>query len=308
MDRAIEINHLSVVFHTESGQVHAVKDVSLTLKHGVITGLIGETGSGKSVMASAILRMLPFYAEVSGSIRYQGMEILEADHRTVRDLRRNHIGLIPQNPSESLNPARRILPQTAECFEGSRRERRNITYHNMEKMGLNNPEDTGRKYPFQLSGGMKQRAVSLFGMREQLDWMIADEPTKGLDMVVYQQVFESLQTLSRHGNRGMLVITHDLTLAVKLCDELAVLYEGEIVESGKAKEVLGYPQHPYTRGLLASLPQNGMHAMVAKPLEEVHGGCRFRPRCPLAGEKCTGYHPDLEETTLGRKVRCLRHD
>ena len=140
MDRAIEINHLSVVFHTESGQVHAVKDVSLTLKHGVITGLIGETGSGKSVMASAILRMLPFYAEVSGSIRYQGMEILEADHRTVRDLRRNHIGLIPQNPSESLNPARRILPQTAECFEGSRRERRNITYHNMEKMGLTEQE------------------------------------------------------------------------------------------------------------------------------------------------------------------------
>ena len=256
MDRAIEINHLSVVFHTESGQVHAVKDVSLTLKHGVITGLIGETGSGKSVMASAILRMLPSYAEVSGSIRYQGMEILEADHRTVRDLRRNHIGLIPQNPSESLNPARRILPQTAECFEGSRRERRNITYYNMEKMGLNNPEDTGRKYPFQLSGGMKQRAVSLFGMREQLDWMIADEPTTALDERIRWEILELFKEIRDKLGTSIVLVSHDLNAVRRVADRVCVMYAGKIIETGSTEEIFMCPGHPYTRALLKAMPDN----------------------------------------------------
>ncbi len=155
---------------------------------------------------------------------------------------------------------------------------------------------------------MKQRVISLFGMRKGLQWIIADEPTKGLDRVVYRQVYESLRNLSEKEGCGMVVITHDLTLAVKLCDELAVMYEGEIVEHGRAEEVLRFPLHPYTKGLLASLPENGMHAMPAKPTEPAARGCLFAVRCPQCKDQCRKSHPELEEVIAGRKVRCLQYD
>lgn len=308
MDETIEIRHLNVTFHTENGDVPAVKDVSLVLPYGKITGLIGETGSGKSVLASAILRMLPDYAEVSGSIQYQDKELLKAPAKTMRMLRRRQIGLIPQSPGESLNPSRRVMAQAAECFDGTRREKKETVWRHLAEQGFQNPKEISRAYPFQLSGGMKQRVISLFGMRKGLRWVIADEPTKGLDRVVYRQVYESLRGLAGNGSCGMVVITHDLTLAAKLCDELAVLYEGEIVEYGTAKELLQSPGHPYTKGLLASLPGNGMHAMPAKPTEPVKRGCLFADRCLQCTERCRNIHPELNVVSDERKVRCLQYD
>lgn len=308
MDETIEIRHLNVKFHTEHGDVPAVKDVSLILRYGIITGLIGETGSGKSVLASAILRMLPDYAEASGSIWYRGNELLEATAKMMRRIRRTQIGLIPQSPGESLNPSRRVIAQAAECFDGTRAEKTETVLQALRNQGFQSPGEVARAYPFQLSGGMKQRVISLFGMRKGLQWIIADEPTKGLDRVVYRQVYESLRNLSEKEGCGMVVITHDLTLAVKLCDELAVMYEGEIVEHGKAEEVLRFPLHPYTKGLLASLPENGMHAMPAKPTEPAARGCLFAVRCPQCKDQCRKSHPELEEVIAGRKVRCLQYD
>lgn len=307
MKDTIQIQHLDIVFQTRNAPVHALKDVSLTLLPNRITGIIGETGSGKSVMASAILRLLPDYARVTGEIRYQGQNLMELDPRKMRRIRRHHIGLIPQNPAESLNPSRKVLRQASECFDQCRKGNCQTVLHHLLSMGFSNPDQIASMYPYQLSGGMKQRIVSLFGMREQLRWIIADEPTKGLDTIVYQQVFQSLKKLAHSENYSMLVITHDLLLASRLCDDLVVLYEGEIVEKGKASEIISHPRHPYTRGLLRAMPQNGMHSMPAKG-ETPSEGCPFCGRCSVSTPQCKQIHPLLSTIKENLEVRCLNID
>lgn len=307
MDGSIEVRNLDVVFHSGRQKVHALKHASITLQEGKITGLIGESGSGKSVLALSLLRLLPAYAEIQGEIRYRGRNLLTLSPEQMRSVRRSEIALIPQDPSESLNPSRRGLAQVRECFVGSGKYRRNRSLENLKKLGFADPGAIGKMYPYQLSGGMKQRVVSQFGMRDNISWIVADEPTKGLDTIVFEQVYETLHSLVADGKTSMLVITHDLLLAYKLCDELAVLYEGEIVEQGPAKEVLMHPKHPYTAGLIRSIPHAGMEAMDLKP-DKNPAGCFFASCCPMAGDRCRSGAPELISLENQRKVRCFHYD
>ncbi len=307
MNDEIEIKDLDVTFQTDRISVHAVKNVSLSLKPNRITGLIGETGSGKSVMASAILRLLPDYAKIKGEITYQGKNLLQKTLGEMREIRRYQIGLIPQNPTEALNPSRKIYAQIGECFDQKGRSNYSSVLKLLQTMSFASPEQIGSMYPYQLSGGMKQRVVSLFGMREPLHWIIADEPTKGLDTIVYRQVFQSLQQLAQMKNRSMVVITHDLMLAERLCDDLAVMYEGQVIETGNASEILSNPFHPYTRGLIQSHPQNGMHPIPVKTAV-TNGGCSFWSRCSMRQERCRKINPCLCSISDNRKVRCLQYD
>lgn len=304
MSNEIQIRDLDVVFRTESVEIHALRGVTVTLEPDRITGLIGESGSGKSVLAMSILRLLPEYAAVQGSIQYQGQELLTVPRSFLRTLRRKEIGLIPQNPSESLNPSRRIGPQAAECFEGDKKRKRERVLCCLASVGFAAPQKIMRQYPYQLSGGMKQRVLSLFGMRDGLRWIIADEPTKGLDASAIRQTSDSLKSLAGKGAGGMLVITHDLKLARTLCDEIAVFYEGELVEKGRTHEIFSEPLHPYTAGLLRAMPENGMYPMPPKGEVPVNG-CLFCKRCSKKTERCGREHPQLYDTDHGRKVRCF---
>lgn len=307
MSDEILIKNLDVVFHTEAAKVHAVRGVTLTLKPGKITGLVGETGSGKSVLAMSILRLLPDYAQISGEIVYQGDDLLKKPAASMQNVRRYEIGLIPQNPSEALNPSRRIAPQVRECFDGSRKAKLQWICNYLSAVGFHKPKELLSFYPYQLSGGMKQRVVSLFGMRDRLKWIIADEPTKGLDFTVLQQVRDSLERITRDRKKSMLVITHDLNLAMSLCDEVAVLYEGEIIERGTARDVFENPLHPYTAGLIKAMPQNGMNPMRPKgPV--IWSRCPFYDRCPKSGENCAQAHPELHRYESDREVRCFLYD
>lgn len=303
----IVLQDATVHFAVSSGSVKAVDHVFASFRSGQISGLIGESGCGKSVLGLAILGLLPSYAQVSGDIFYDGINIVKASQQQLRTLRGREIGLIPQNPGDSLNPVRRIGVQLDEALmivEKNLKNRRLKADSILRSFGFTEPERVLRSYPFELSGGMQQRILCAIGISCSPDWVLADEPTKGLDRDLRQQVYETLFSMRQQGVEGMIVITHDLVLAEKLCDCVAVMYSGEILEMGQ--DVLKTPLHPYTQAFLDSLPQNGMKPMPGRPPQpgEIFTGCKFEPRCRHRTRRCLAEKPDSYE--LGdRMVRCF---
>jgi peptide/nickel transport system ATP-binding protein len=305
------IRNLEVRFRTPFGEVAALDQVDLTLVAGSVTGLIGESGSGKSVLGMSILRLLPANALVSGSIFFRGQDLLHLSPEDMRRLRGKTLGLIPQNPSDSINPVLKIRPQIREVFQAHERISRKREEEKTRRItGIFFEGEADRvlsSFAFQLSGGMQQRVVTIFGLAGSPRWIIADEPTKGMDAILRGQVYQLLARITESGEQSMLVITHDIAFARSLCRRIMVLYRGQVVEEGESRAVVHSPRHPYTQALLESLPSRGMKPMPPSG-DPPPRGCRFAPRCRRCTGDCLTTSPPLVAFSCGtgeRKVRCL---
>ena len=313
MQDDIVIEGLNVSFRSKHGETPVVRDVNVTFSSETITGLIGESGSGKSVLGMSILQLLPDTAAVSGTCRYHDMDLYALSEKEMCRIRGSEIGLIPQNPTESMNPVLSIGKQLKESItvhaRGKDREAAQRRDMLLQKFGFDEPERINRSYSFQLSGGMNQRVISTMGLMNKPNWVIADEPTKGLDAILRKQVYRVLKDIAETETRGMIIITHDISLAGALCDRLLVLYKGMIMEQGKTADILENPLHPYTKGLIGSLPEKGMHPIRrADPvMAEQCRGCSFAPRCEYADRRCMEELPPEKTLEDGRTVRCFHY-
>lgn len=304
----LHIQDFTVTFALPGLNVRAVDNVTVHFPAGQITGLIGESGCGKSVLGLAILGLLPPYAAVGGTIALDGQVLTS---QAFRKRLGTEIGLIPQNPADSLNPARTIAAHLKEALlpmKLSRRAARERAAQLLRDFGFPDPDRILRAYPHELSGGMQQRVLCAIGSACSPRWMLADEPTKGLDRDLRGQVQETLLSLRGRGVESMLIITHDLPLARGLCDSLAVMYAGQILEMGPG--LLEKPRHPYTRAFLDALPENGFQPIggVATRAGERLPGCPFAPRCPYAGDRCRRERPGAYSPEPGWMVRCFRYE
>ncbi len=307
----LTIEGLSVWFQGRQHRLKIVHDVSLTLKQHEILGIVGETGCGKSVLGLSVMQLLPPNALISGRVVFRGLDLTALRENDMRSLRGKEIALIPQSPSTSLNPMLRIGEQIAEVFElhrgSSKTEARRKGLALLRELDLPDADNSMAAFPHQLSGGMNQRVLVAVGMAAEPRLVIVDEPTKGLDAVRKNKVVHLLRRLALKGV-GMLLITHDFAVAGALAHRIAVMYAGEIVETGPTAEVLNCPRHPYTEGLLASIPSNGLKPIpgFSPSFLELPAGCRFEPRCSYAaGPICAARRPDMINLDGGRSVRCF---
>lgn len=310
MTGKIKIRDLKVSFHTPRSVVNALDKIDLELDREILTGLIGETGCGKSVLGMSILRLLPKNAQISGEISYNNKSILNMNREDLRWLRRKEISLISQNPSTSLNPIMKIGEQISESLyldgKYTKNEAKQFTYNILKKLKLAGVENKIDGYPFQLSEGMKERALAAIGIVREPAWIIADEPTKGLDALLRKTVYEIFKNIYEQTKAGMILITHDLRLSEKLCDRIVVMYGGQIIEDRKSKDIFVNPKHPYTRGLIGALPSKGFKAMPGSSpgLTDLPSGCRFHPRCSCSLALCSQSMPPLIRLSGDTKVRC----
>ena len=308
-DYCIELRDLVVHFPVRRGLVKAVDHVSVTFEEHQITGIIGESGCGKSVMGMAVLGLLPGYAKVCGEILYGGRNLRELSPKQMRRLRGRQLGLIPQNPGDSLNPVRRIggqIMEAAALIGVKREEQKKQTADLLLRFGFekNHLKRVEKAYPLELSGGMQQRALAAMGANARPKWILADEPSKGLDVELRKQMYDTLRKMKNECVDSMLIITHDITLARNFCDSVAVMYSGQIIEKGK--DILQNPKHPYTMGLMESLPENGFKPMrgIAPAPGQDFSGCKFAPRCPWAKAECWKKPPEFYSLD-DRIVRCF---
>ncbi|WP_125153009.1 ABC transporter ATP-binding protein [Clostridium rectalis] len=306
----IKIKNLNVSFLTNEGTVQTVDDISLKLEMGKVLGLIGETGSGKSVLGLSILNLLPSNACVSGEIFYKNINLLSLNKKLIRNFRGKDIAFIPQNPGTALNPIMKVGNQIGEGVKISKEIKESKVLNLLQRFLLSPPGKIKNSYPFELSGGMKQRVLASIGIFNNPNWIIADEPTKGLDAIVRQQVYETLHKITSNTDCGMLLITHDLILSKNLCNTIAVMYASDIIEIGKTSEVLENSKHPYTKGLILSQPHKGLKPMYgfAPSLINPPKGCKFYTRCPNKMDICSLKKPDFYKTKDGSKVRCFLFD
>lgn len=304
VDKNIYIQELSVAFPVKHGYLQAVDQITTQFDYGSITTIIGESGCGKSVLAQAILGMLPGYVQIGGQVRYQALDILTISSQIRQQLYRHTFGLIPQNPAESLNPLRKIYKQMADILllrqEDDRKHTRKTEL--LAFFGLTDGERVLQAYAHELSGGMQQRVLCAMGLANNPDWLIADEPTKGLDERVCSVVYDNLLKIKQTTACSLLIITHDIKLARLVSDQIAVMYAGQILEQGP--DVFTQPQHPYTQAFLAALPENGLQTMPDAYQQLVSIGCKFAPRCRFCTERCQQETPPVY-TVASAKVRCF---
>ncbi|MBI3062408.1 MAG: ABC transporter ATP-binding protein [Deltaproteobacteria bacterium] len=318
MAQLIEVKNLHTSFFTPDGEVKAVDGVSLEIEEGKTLGLVGESGCGKSVTALSIMRLVPSPPGkvVGGEILYRGRDLLKLDGEAMRKIRGNEISMIFQEPMTSLNPVFTIGNQIGEAIrlhQGlGRKETREKTIEMLRLVKIADPEQRIDDYPHQLSGGMRQRVMIAMALSCNPSLLIADEPTTALDVTIQAQILELMKELQQKLGMSLLLITHDLGVVAEQADEVAIMYAGKVVERAKAKEIFDRPLHPYTVGLLNSLPGAGNHkkkrldaipGMVPSPLE-LPGGCRFRDRCPKAAGICAEAEPPLEEKGKEHSVAC----
>ena len=309
----LELDKLSVGFLVKKKKINIIHDVSFKIAQHEILAVIGETGCGKSVTGSAILHLLPDNAVVSGSVKYKGEEILNMREREFRKLRGTEIACIPQSPATSLNPVMRAQTQVTECiikrkdFKGKKSEVKAQAHSIFERLGIGERE-IYRRYPCELSGGMCQRVLISMGAITHPSLLVVDEPTKAIDWMLRREVAELLKELRDSMDCAMLMITHDIDVARSIADRIAVMYAGEIVEIGSPQEIIENPRHPYTKGLIASLPSRGLNVMQGfmPSFEQLPSGCRFSDRCRYAFGQCTASEPETENNGQGHLVKCCR--
>lgn len=307
----LSIKDLKSHFITRDGMVRAVNQVSLDIFENETVGLVGESGCGKTVLALSILRLLSENTVVEGEISFRGKDLLRLGEEEMRGIRGKEIAQIFQNPLSSLNPVLSIELQVLEPFMLHRgmklAEARDRAISMLRAAKIPSPVERGKEYPHQYSGGMRQRAMIAMGLACNPALIIADEPTKGLDVTIQAQIIELMRELVKDRGASMLIITHDLAVAAELCDRIAVMYSGEIVEVSGIRDFFNRPCHPYCMGFLLSLPSNGMKPIPGSSpsLINVPEGCRFHPRCEYAMERCKTEHPDMYGTDSRRKVRCF---
>lgn len=317
----LEVSALSLGFRIREGKVRAVRGVSFHVGESEAVGIVGESGCGKSVTAQSILRLLPSPPAVvqGGSIRYRGEELLGKSEREMRALRGREIGMVFQDPMTSLNPTLTVGYQLSEPLRKhlamSRVQASAKAVDLLREVGIPEPERRARQYPHELSGGMRQRVLIAMALACEPALLIADEPTTALDVTIQAQILRVLKERQRERGFSILLITHDLGVVAELCDRILVMYAGQVVESGPAREVLTNPQHPYTRGLLRSAPsldndrQAPLHPIDGTPPGMLHPppGCAFGDRCDDAMAVCMQREPEAHEVGSGRVARCWLH-
>jgi len=293
----LKIEGLRVYFNARGRIVKANNGVDLEIRENEILGLIGETGCGKSILGRAIMRLLSETAGIKGKIVYRGENLLDLSEDRMRQIRGKEIAMMLQNPSTSLNPVLTVGEQITEVY----RYHNGVTREEAKKKASNMLELVGidskrmREYPHQFSGGMKQRVMIAIGLALNPRILIADEPTTGLDFSMKKQILDLMSELIRSRDMSMLLITHDLEVAKRMCDRIAVMYAGELFEIAPAEKILSEPKHPYTQDLLDSLPRKGLKPIpgASPSLTSPPGGCRFHPRCRYKNDECSEKHPDV---------------
>jgi oligopeptide/dipeptide ABC transporter ATP-binding protein len=312
----LRVRHLRTSFKTRGGLVKAVDGVSFDVHRGQTLGIVGESGSGKSVMALSLLRLVPPPGRiVSGQVLLQGVDLLQLSEREMEKVRGSGIGLILQDPMTSLNPVLTIGDQITETLRAhrhmTRRDQVRAAVELLRRVRLAAPEQRMRAYPHQLSGGMRQRVASAIAFACDPVVLIADEPTTALDattQVVYLRLLRELQAAS---GMAIVFITHDFGVVASVCDQIAVMYAGRIVESGDVQSVFAHPAHPYTRALLAAVPDldadvDRLEAVPGQPpaLDALPPGCPFAERCPLVAERCRVVYPAATTVGEGHVANC----
>ncbi|MBQ43431.1 MAG: peptide ABC transporter ATP-binding protein [Gemmatimonadetes bacterium] len=308
----LRVENLVTRFHTYDGVVRALEGVSFEVREGEIFGLVGETGCGKSVTTYSTLRLLPSTGRVhSGRITLSGESLLDASESRMREVRGGEIAMIFQDPLSALNPVMRVGDQIAESvwLHDDLPDADAVAVRVEEVLGevrMPDPAGAARAFPHELSGGMQQRVMIAMALAGRPKMLIADEPTTALDVTIQSQVLQLLRQLKQEAGLTVLLITHDLGVVAELCDRVAVMYAGTIVETAPVEELFSDPKHPYTQGLLAALP-GASETLAPVPgrvpdLLAPPSGCRFHPRCPLAVDRCRAEAPELRGDT--RQVAC----
>ncbi len=312
----LEVRNLRTHFFTRAGVVKAVDDVSFSVKAGQVMGLVGESGSGKTVTGFSIIGLVDPPGRITGGqILFKGRDLATLPEAEMRGLRGNRIAMIFQDPMMTLNPVLRIDTQMIETVQAhakvSREEARQRSRDALGQVGIPSPDERLQSYPHQFSGGMRQRVAIAIALLHKPDVIVADEPTTALDVTIQGQILAEAQKLCANFGTALIWITHDLSVVAGLADDIAVMYAGKVVESGPVEQVLDAPLHPYTLGLIGSVPSRNHRG---EPLRQIPGmtpsllnlpaGCAFRSRCPRAEPRCAE-PPPMAEYRPGRFARCI---
>jgi oligopeptide/dipeptide ABC transporter ATP-binding protein len=313
----LDIQGLKTYFHAEYGLVNAVDGVDLKIDEGETLGLVGESGSGKTVTALSIMRLISFPGRIiEGKIIFNGENLLDKNENDMTAIRGSKISMIFQDPMTSLNPVLKIGSQVAEVFNThqhlDRSEIMKKTIEMLEMVGIGDAATRQREYPHQFSGGMRQRVMIAMALSCNPRLLIADEPTTNLDVTIQAQVLELMKELKKKLGTSILLITHDLGVVAEMSDKVAIMYAGKIMEYSDSERVFTMHMHPYTEGLLESIPRLDVHVNRLRVIPGVvpeavnfPSGCRFHPRCQYAKTICSKEEPQLVEIKPGHAVRCL---
>jgi peptide/nickel transport system ATP-binding protein/oligopeptide transport system ATP-binding protein len=319
-DTVLSVRELKTYFYTRKGVVKAVDGVSFDLHKKEALGIVGESGSGKSMTCFSIMRLVPDPPGkiVGGEVLLNGQDLLKLSSREIRKIRGRGISMSFQDPMTYLNPVMRVGDQIAEAIllhnDVSKPNAFEMAVEAMRLTEINNPEKRAHDYPHQLSGGMRQRILISMALACNPDVMIADEPTTALDVVVQKEILNLLRNLRNELSTGMIIVSHDLGVVAEVCEKVAVMYAGSIVEISSTKELFENPLHPYTIGLMESIPRpdRGKQRLLTIPgsvpdLINPPSGCKFHPRCPYAVAECRIDLPRLEKVDGDRYVRCIKY-
>ena len=316
-DPILEVNNLRVSFRTYNGKVQAVRGIDFKLFEGETLAIVGESGSGKSVTTKAILGILPKNSIIEeGEILYKGEDLTKYEEKDFYKIRGKEISLIFQDPLSALNPIMKIGKQITEALvlreHMTKEQAKKRAIELMEMVGITRPEERFEQYPFQFSGGMRQRIVIAIALASNARIMICDEPTTALDVTIQAQIIELMQEMQEKNGNAIIMITHDLGVVADMADKIMVMYAGRPVEFGTAEEIFYESRHPYTWGLIRSIPEQAIEEK--KPLTPIHGnppslmnlpeGCVFSPRCPYATDKCRKQRPERVVTESGHYSAC----
>jgi len=317
---ALSVRDLSVEFPTEDGTVRAVRNISFDLHAGEVLGVVGESGSGKSVSSMALMGLLPKSAKITGSVKFGGNELIGLPEKQLRNVRGNGIAMIFQDPMTSLNPVYTVGWQLAEAYQAHHKANKKQAWNRalevLEIVGIPQPDRRAKQYPFEFSGGMRQRVMIAMAVINDPTIIIADEPTTALDVTVQAQVLDTLRQLKDEFSAAIIMITHDLGVVTGIADRVQVMYAGTMVETGSVQSVFTRARMPYTVGLLSSIPRAETIGTRLTPIKgappsliNMPTGCPFSPRCPLSRADCLSVEPELVMVDeIGHLARCLHWD
>lgn len=313
----LEVKNLCTTFKTRAGDVHAVDNVSFTLDRGEVLGIVGESGSGKSVTAYSLMQILTPPGEVTGgSVVFDGMELVGAPEEEIRKIRGNKISIIFQDPMTSLNPVYTVGNQLIEAIvlhtDRDKKQAKERAAELLTLVGINDPMKRLKQYPYELSGGMRQRVMIAMALACEPDLLIADEPTTALDVTIQAQILELMKSLQKQFNMAIIMITHDLGVVAGMCDHINVMYAGRVIEHGNADQVFYEPKHEYTKGLLTSIPniandeKTRLSPIAGTPVDllAMPEGCAFSPRCKNARKICLTVKPEEMDFGDGHCASC----
>lgn len=319
----LKINHLKTYFYTEKGVVPAVDDVSLQVKKGQIVGIVGESGCGKSMTSLSIMQLVASPGKIAGGeIWFDGKNLVGRSKKEMRSIRGNEISMIFQEPMTSLNPVYPVGKQVAEALllhheTMNKAEAKEAVIEMFRMVGIPEPRKRYGVYPHQLSGGLRQRVMIAMALICRSKLLIADEPTTALDVTIEAQILKLMKNLQAEIDTSIIMITHNLGIVAEMCDYVYVMYAGKIMEQADVYELFDDPKHPYTEGLLRSIPRKDVQQNKAKGLYSIEGmvpnmlqlptGCRFHPRCEYAVDACRRQEPELVDLGNGHLVRCIKY-